>query len=69
MWTARQTIYQAYDRHCEGGGDRAFGYVFAAVAAVCIAVCPWHPHQLIIAVPAGLMAAAILTGGKREEKV
>ena len=69
MWTARQTIYQAYDRHCEGGGDRAFGDVFAAVAAVCIAVCPWHPHQLIIAVPAGLMAAAILTGGKREEKV
>lgn len=68
MWTARQAIYQAYDRHCEGGGGRAFGYVFVAVAAVCIAACPWHPHQLIIAVPAGLMAAVILTGGEKEDR-
>ena len=68
MWTARQAIYRAYDRHCEGRSDRAFGYMFAAVAAVCVAASPWHPHQLIIAVPAGLMAAAILTGEKREDE-
>lgn len=68
MWTARQFIYQAYDRHCEDGGGRPFGYVFAAVAALCVASCPWHPHQIIMAVPCGLMAAAILSGGKKEDK-
>ena len=67
-WAAREGLCRAYDRHCEDGGDRTFGYVFAAVAAVCVAASPWHPHQIIMAVPAGLMAAAILTGEKKEGK-
>ena len=65
MWTARQAIYRSYDRHCESGGLGLLSPVSGAMGLVCLAAAPWHPGQLLVAVPFLLLSLAART--KRKE--
>lgn len=58
VWAARQSIYRAYDRHCEDGGLGLISPVVGLMGLVCLAAAPWHPWQLLVAVPLLLLAFA-----------
>lgn len=68
MWTARQAIYRAYDRHCEGGGLGLLSPAMGFTGLVCLAAAPWHPGQLLVAVPLLLLAFAARPKRKEAEK-
>lgn len=65
MWTARQAIYRAYDRHCEGGGLGLLSPAMGLMGLVCLASAPWHPGQLLVAFP--LLLLSLATRNKKEE--
>lgn len=65
MWTARQAIYRSYDRHCENGGLGLLSPLMGIMGLVCLASAPWHPGQLLVAVPFLLLSLA--TGTKNKE--
>ena len=65
MWTARQAIYHAYDRHCEGGGLVLLSPVMGLLGLACLASAPWHPGQLLVAFP--LLLLSLATRKKKEE--
>lgn len=58
VWAARRSIYHAYDRHCEGGGLGLLSPAMGFTGLVCLAAAPWHPGQLLVAVPLLLLAFA-----------
>lgn len=58
MWTARQAIYRSYDRHCESGGLGLISQVTGVMGLVCLVSAPWHPEQLLVAVPFLLLSLA-----------
>lgn len=65
VWAARQSIYRAYDRHCEGGGLGLLSPVMGLMGLACLASAPWHPGQLLVAFP--LLILSLATRKKKEE--
>lgn len=64
VWAARQSIYRAYDRHCEGGGLGLLSPVLWGTALVCLVTAPWHPGNLLVGAPAAVLALAAGPHGK-----
>lgn len=65
VWAARQSIYRAYDRHCEGGGLGLISPAMGLMGLACLISAPWHPGQLLVGVP--LMLLALAARPKRKE--
>lgn len=67
VWAARQSIYRAYDRHCEGGGLVLLSPVMGLLGLACLASAPWHPGQLLVAFP--LLLLSLATRKKKEDAI